>query len=127
MRQWFRGTRRFSRNLVSKTQSPISSLKRRATTVCVSHGYLPLPAEAATALFQVVSQRYGKGSIALTTDRGIAYWGRILDDSTVAAAMLDRLLHRSVVFNINGDNYRMRAHRARAEHVRKGVVVGSGR
>ena len=127
MRQWFRGTRRFSRNLVSKTQSPISSLKRRATTVCVSHGYLPLPAEAATALFQVVSQRYGKGSIALTTNLGIASWGRILDDSTVAAAMLDRLLHRSVVFNINGDNYRMRAHRARAEHVRKGVVVGSGR
>ena len=127
MRQWFRGTRRFSRNLVSKTQSPLNSLKRRATTVCVSHGYLPLPAEVATALFQVVSQRYGKGSIALTTNLGIASWGRILDDSTVAAAMLDRLLHRSVVFNIGGDSYRMRAHRARAEHVRKGVAVRSGR
>jgi DNA replication protein DnaC len=40
--------------------------------------------------------------------------------------MLDRLLHRNVVFNIDGDSYRMRAHRARAEKVRKGVVVGSG-
>jgi IstB-like ATP binding protein len=120
VRQWFRGTRRFSRNLVSKTQSPLNSLKRRATTVCVSHDYLPLPAEAATALFQVVSQRYGKGSIALTTNLGVASSGRILDDSTVAAAMLDRLPHRSVVFNINGDSYRMRAHRARAEQVRKG-------
>jgi DNA replication protein DnaC len=39
----------------------------------------------------------------------------------VAAAMLDRLLHRSVVFNIDGDSYRMRAHRARSENIRKGV------
>jgi len=89
-------------------------------------GYLPLPAEAAAALFQVVSHRYGRGSIALTTNLGIASWGRIFDDPTVAAAMLDRLLHRSVVFNIDGDSYRMRAHRARAEQVRKGVVVRSG-
>ncbi len=88
-------------------------------------GYLPLPAEAAAALFQVVTQRYLKGSIALTTNLGIASWGRIFDDPTVAAAMLDRLLHRSVVFNIDGDSYRMRAHRARAEQVRKGVVVRS--
>jgi DNA replication protein DnaC len=51
-------------------------------------GYLPLPAEAAAALFQVVSHRYGRGSIALTTNLGIASWGRIFDDSTVAAAML---------------------------------------
>ena len=62
-------------------------------------GYLPLPAEAASALFQVVSQRYLKTSIVLTTNRGVASWGEILGDTTVAAAMLDRLLHRSVVIN----------------------------
>ena len=90
-------------------------------------GYLPLPAEAAAALFQVVSQRYLRGSIALTTNLGIASWGRIFDDPTVAAAMLDRLLHRSVVFNIDGDSYRMRAHQARAEHLRKGVMAPSSR
>jgi hypothetical protein len=69
-------------------------------------GCLPLPAEAAAALFQVVSQRYLKGSVALTPNLGIASWGRIFDDPNVAAAMLDRLLHRSVVFNIDGDSYR---------------------
>lgn len=90
-------------------------------------GYLPLPAEAAAALFQVVSQRYLRGSIALTTNLGIASWGRIFDDPTVAAAMLDRLLHRSVVFAIDGDSYRMRAHQARAEHLRKGVMAPSSR
>ncbi len=76
-------------------------------------GYLPMPADDANALFQVISQRYLKGSIILTTNRGIGSWGAIFDDTTIAAVMLDRLLHRSVVFNINGDCYRMRAHQAR--------------
>jgi DNA replication protein DnaC len=88
-------------------------------------GYLPLAAEAAAALFQVITQRYLRGSVILTTNLGIASWGRIFDDPTVAAAMLDRLLHRSVVFNIDGDSYRMRAHRARAEGIRKGVITRS--
>ncbi len=85
-------------------------------------GYLPMPAEAAAALFQVVSQRYLKGSIALTTNLGIASWGKVFnDDPMIAAAMLDRLLHKSVVLNIDGDSYRMRTHRARAEATRKAV------
>jgi DNA replication protein DnaC len=66
-------------------------------------GYLPLPAEAAAALFQVVSQRYLKGSIALTTNLGIASWANVFnDDPMIAGAMLDRLLHRSVVLNTEG-------------------------
>ena len=74
-------------------------------------GYLPLPAEAASALFQVVSQRYLKTSIVITTNRGVGAWGEILGDTTVAAAMLDRLLHRSVVINLDGESYRLRDHR----------------
>ena len=85
-------------------------------------GYLPLPAEAAAALFQVVSQRYLKGSVVLTTNLGIASWGKVFnDDPMIAGAMLDRLLHRSVVINIDGDSYRMRTHRARAEATRRAV------
>ena len=83
-------------------------------------GYLPMPAEDANALFQVVSQRYLRGSIILTTNRGVAGWGDIFADTTIAAAMLDRLLHRSVVININGDSYRMRTHRARHKRLTKG-------
>jgi DNA replication protein DnaC len=85
-------------------------------------GYLPLAGEAASALFQVVARRYLKGSIVLTTNRGIPSWGQIFDDPMVAAAMLDRLLHKSVVLQIDGESYRMRAHRARAEALRKGVM-----
>jgi DNA replication protein DnaC len=88
-------------------------------------GYLPLQSEAAAALFQVITQRYLKSSTVLTTNLGIASWGKIFDDPMVAAAMLDRLLHRSVVFNIDGESYRMRSHRARSEALRKGVIVGT--
>ncbi|WP_443677278.1 ATP-binding protein [Mycobacterium sherrisii] len=82
-------------------------------------GYLPLPAEAASALFQVVPQRYLKTSIVITTNRGIGAWGEILGDTTVAAAMLDRLLHRSVVINLDGESYRLRDHHAAAETLRR--------
>ena len=84
-------------------------------------GYLPLQAEGAAALFQVISRRYQKGSIILTTNRGVASWGEIFADTTIAAAMLDRLLHRSVVLNITGDSYRLRAHRARSKQLTKGA------
>jgi DNA replication protein DnaC len=81
-------------------------------------GYLPLPAEAASALFQVVSQRYLKTSIVLTSNRGVGSWGEILGDTTVAAALLDRLLHRSVVLALEGDSYRLRDHQAHADTLR---------
>ena len=84
-------------------------------------GYLPMPAEDAATLFQVISQRYGKGSIILTTNLGVASWGEIFSDHTIAAAMLDRLLHKSVVFTITGDSYRLRSYQAQArKHLSKG-------
>ena len=69
-------------------------------------------------MFQVVSQRYLKTSIVLTTNRGVAFWGEVLGDTTVAA-MLDRLLHRSVVLTLDGDSYRLRDHHARADTLRQ--------
>lgn len=84
-------------------------------------GYLPLPTGAAAALFQVISQRHLKNSTVLTTNRGIASWGAVLGDEMVAAAMLDRLLDRSVVLHLDGDSYRLRSHQARADKLRAGV------
>ena len=84
-------------------------------------GYLPLAAEAASHLFQVVTRRYEHGSIILTTNRGIAEWGEIFDDTTVATAILDRLLHHGTVLTINGPSYRMRRHRERLDTIRAGL------
>ena len=71
-------------------------------------GYLPMPNEDAAALI-------------LTTNRNVAAWGDIFSDSTITAAMLDRLLHKSVVFTITGDSYRLRTYQAQArKHRPKG-------
>ena len=87
-------------------------------------GYLPMPAEAASHLFQVVTRRYEHGSIILTTNRHIADWGQIFDDTTVAIAILDRLLHHATVASINGDSYRMRAHRDAIAALRPAITGG---
>ena len=87
-------------------------------------GYLPLPAEAASALFQVINQRYLKTSIVITTNRPVGAWGEILGDTTVAAAMLDRLLHRSVVITLDGASYRLRNHTAASNELRR-VTTGT--
>jgi DNA replication protein DnaC len=88
-------------------------------------GYLALPAEGASALFQVIAQRYTKTSTIVTTNRPITSWGEVLGDTTVAAALLDRLLHRSVVLDIIGDSYRLRDHHARTQTLRAAAHHGS--
>ncbi len=87
-------------------------------------GYLPMPGEAASHLFQVISRRYEQGSIILTTNRGIASWGEIFEDTTVAAAILDRLLHHATVLQIDGESYRMRGHREKLGQLRSAVAAG---
>jgi DNA replication protein DnaC len=73
-------------------------------------GYLPMDATSAHWIFQVVSRRYERGSIVLTSNRGFGDWGSVFADQVVAGAILDRLLHHSTVVNIKGGSYRMRAH-----------------
>ena len=71
-------------------------------------GVWPYDRLAATALFTLISSRYERGSVILTSNKGFAEWGDVLGDSVVAAAILDRLLHHSHVLNIRGDSYRLR-------------------
>lgn len=73
-------------------------------------GYLPMDQTLANWIFQVVSRRYDKGSIILTSNRGFADWGQVFADQVVASAIVDRLLHRAAVVNIRGKSYRMRAY-----------------
>lgn len=87
-------------------------------------GYLPLADEAASHFFQVVSRRYEHGSIVLTTNRHIVDWGHVFHDTTVAAAILDRLLHHATVLSINGDSYRMRAHQTAIASLRPAITGG---
>ncbi len=70
-------------------------------------GYLPFEANAAHLFFQLVSRRYEKGSILITSNRSVGEWGSVFGDPVVATAILDRLLHHSTVITIRGDSYRL--------------------
>jgi DNA replication protein DnaC len=71
-------------------------------------GYLPLDQISANWIFQVVSRRYERGSIVLTSNRGFADWGQVFADQVVAGAIVDRLLHNATVLNVRGHSYRTR-------------------
>jgi DNA replication protein DnaC len=70
--------------------------------------FLPFEANAAHLFFQLVSRRYEKGSILITSNRSVGEWGGVFGDPVVATAILDRLLHHSAVITIRGDSYRLR-------------------
>ena len=71
-------------------------------------GIWPYDRESATAFFTLVSARYERGSIILTSNKGFGEWGELLGDTVIASAVLDRLLHHSHVLNIRGESYRLR-------------------
>jgi DNA replication protein DnaC len=72
-------------------------------------GYLPIDKVGADLLFQVISQRYEKGSIVLTTNQPYKHWAKIFNnDSTLTSAVLDRLLHHAETLIIEGKSYRMK-------------------
>ena len=75
-------------------------------------GYTPLERPEATFLFEVIAKRYDrKKSVIVTSNKSWGAWGEILPDQVMTAAILDRLLHRSVTLNIQGESYRLREHR----------------
>src|SRR5947208_7763897 len=71
-------------------------------------GYLPLDDLGATIFFQLVSARYERGSIILTSNKSYGEWGSIFGDPIIATAILDRLLHHSTTVNIRGESYRLK-------------------
>jgi DNA replication protein DnaC len=74
-------------------------------------GYFSLDRMVAQFLFRLVSRRYLKGSIILTSNKSYGDWGDIFADQVLASAILDRLLHHSTTVNIRGDSYRLREKR----------------
>jgi DNA replication protein DnaC len=71
-------------------------------------GYLPLSRAEANYLFQVVSNRYERSSVILTSNKSVTEWPEVFGDHAIATAILDRLLHHSHVLSIKGHSYRLR-------------------
>ena len=88
----------------------LRQMSRPALLIVDEIGYLPLPKEGANLFFQLVSARYEKGAMILTSNRTFAEWAEVFGDPIVATALLDRLLHHAIVIQIEGASYRLRAH-----------------
>ncbi len=93
-------TGRFNRQL--------TSYLRPAVLVVDEVGYLPLDRAEANMVFQLVSRRYERGSMIITSNKSFAEWGQVLGDDVLATAILDRLLHHCDVLAINGPSYRLK-------------------
>lgn len=71
-------------------------------------GFLPIDGDDSNLLFQLISMRYEKHPTIFTTNKSFNHWGEVFNDSVIANAMLDRILHHCKVFQIIGPSYRMK-------------------
>lgn len=71
-------------------------------------GYLPIDRTGANLFFQLISRRYERGPMILTSNQSFGAWGEVFGDRVIATAILDRLLHHAVTLNIRGNSYRLK-------------------
>jgi DNA replication protein DnaC len=74
-------------------------------------GYLPLGRNGANLVFQLVSRRYERGALLITSNKSYGQWGQVFGDDMLAAAILDRVLHHSITMTIKGESFRLREKR----------------
>jgi DNA replication protein DnaC len=89
-------------------QAFLDSISRLDLLIIDELGYLNVSKQSAALFFKLVSKRYEKGSIIITSNRAFENWGEIFNDDVVAAAILDRILHHCYPFLIQGRSYRLK-------------------
>jgi DNA replication protein DnaC len=93
-----------------RLQDELRRLARYPLLVVDEVGYIPFEHEAANLFFQLVSSRYERASLIVTSNKEFGRWGEVFGDDTVAAAMIDRLVHHADVIALKGDSYRLKNH-----------------
>jgi IstB-like ATP binding protein len=83
-------------------------LERVPLLVVDEVGYIPFDPQAANLMFMLVSSRYGRASLIVTSNKPFSAWGEIFGDEVVAAAMIDRLVHQAEILSLKGDSYRLK-------------------
>ncbi|CCK58004.1 IS21-like element helper ATPase IstB [Mycobacterium canetti] len=86
----------------------LTRLGRYPLIVIDEVGYIPFEPEAANLFFQLVSARYERASLIVTSNKAFGRWGEVFGDDVVAAAMIDRLVHHAEVITLRGDSYRLK-------------------
>jgi DNA replication protein DnaC len=93
-----------------RLQPELVRLGRYPLLVVDEVGYIPFEAEAANLFFQLVSARYERASLIVTSNKPFGRWGEVFGDDVVAAAMIDRLVHHAEIVALKGDSYRLKGH-----------------
>jgi DNA replication protein DnaC len=91
-----------------RLQAELVRLSRYPLLVVDEVGYIPFEPEAANLFFQLVSSRYERASLIVTSNKPFGRWGEVFGDDVVAAAMIDRLVHHAEVVSLRGDSYRLK-------------------
>ena len=91
-----------------RLQAELVRLGRYPLLVIDEVGYIPFEPEAANLFFQLVSSRYERASLIVTSNKPFGRWGEVFGDDVVAAAMIDRLVHHAEVIALKGDSYRIK-------------------
>ncbi|SMD27659.1 IS21-like element helper ATPase IstB [Kibdelosporangium aridum] len=91
-----------------RLQAELVKLGRIPLLVVDEVGYIPFEPEAANLFFQLVSSRYERASLIVTSNKVFGRWGEVFGDDVVAAAMIDRLVHHAEVIALKGDSYRLK-------------------
>jgi DNA replication protein DnaC len=91
-----------------RLQDELVRLGRYPLLVIDEVGYIPFEPEAANLFFQLVSSRYERASLIVTSNKPFGRWGEVFGDDVVAAAMIDRLVHHAEVVALKGDSYRLK-------------------
>ena len=91
-----------------RLQDELVRLGRYPCLVVDEVGYIPFEPEAANLFFQLVSSRYERASLIVTSNKVFGRWGEVFGDDVVAAAMIDRLVHHAEVVALRGDSYRLK-------------------
>jgi DNA replication protein DnaC len=100
---------------ITQTLGKLLDHLRRADLLVVDElGYLPIDGRRANLFFQLVAARYTKSSFIITSNVSFDGWGKVFGDEVIASAILDRLLHQSHIFAINGPSYRLKDKRSTA-------------
>ncbi len=88
----------------------LKRLKKYPLLIIDEFGYLPIDADAANLFFQLISDRYEQGSLIITSNLPFSQWGEILGSTTIATAIIDRVVHHAQVLQTSGKSYRLRNH-----------------
>ena len=91
-----------------RLEDELAALGRIPLIVCDEIGYIPFDPQAANLMFALVSSRYERASMIMTSNKAFSRWGEIFGDDVVAAAMIDRLVHHAEILSLKGDSYRLK-------------------